>query len=278
MKKILLTLCVVVFLLPACQPAATPPPTAIPATRSPSPQDVVYLWQDALNKGDIDLALSYLAQDAVVTISPAGPEGDAVFTGHAEIRGWYETLTAGKGVTTLSDCKADGETITCLDTYTDEGLKSLGVDFIEGDWVATVRDGKIQAYKFTMTPESLAKLPPPPQPTATLSPETPITSIEDVVGTWRIWVGGDQNELRFLPDGRFFVNENSSRGNFAVEGSQIHYLTESYCPSAQEARYEVFVTKQDNKPVKLRFVLVGEDGCPERKEALAGKTLVLVKP
>ena len=277
MKKLALLLLAVIQLT-ACQPAVTAQPTDIPSTKAPSPQDVVNLWQDALNKGDIDAALSYLAQDAVVTISPAGPEGDAVFTGHAEIRGWYQSLTAAKGVTTLSDCKVQGETITCLDTYTDEGLKSMEVDFIEGDWVATVRDRKIQAYKFTMTPESLAKLPPPPQPTATPSPETPITSIEDVVGTWSIWIGGDPNELRFLPDGRFIVSENSSRGTIVVEGSQIHFLTESYCPSAQEARYEVFVTKQDNKPVKLRFELVGDDGCPERKEALAGKTLILLKP
>ena len=63
-----------------------------------------------------------------------------------------------------------------------------------------------------------------------------------------------------------------------MEESQVHFLTESYCPSAQEARYEVYMTKQDDKPVKLRFVLVGEDGCAERKEALAGKTLLPAKP
>jgi ketosteroid isomerase-like protein len=60
----------------------------------PASQSLANSWQEALNKGDIDAALSYLAEDAVVTIKPAGPEGDAVFTGHAEIRGWYETLTA----------------------------------------------------------------------------------------------------------------------------------------------------------------------------------------
>jgi len=277
MKKLALLLFAVI-LLTACQPVVTAQPTDVPPASAPSLQELANSWQDALNKGDIDAALSYLAQDAVVTISPAGPEGDAVFTGPAEIRGWYESLIAAKGVTVLSDCNVEGETVTCLDTYTDEGLKSAGMDFIEGEWVATVRNGEIQSYKFTMSPESLAKIPPPPQPTATLSPETPIATIEDVVGTWRILIGGDPNELRFLPDGRFVVNENSSRGTVVVEGSQIHFLTESYCPSAQEARYEVFVTKQDNKPVKLRFELVGDDGCLERKEALAGKTLIPVKP
>jgi len=131
----------------------------------PKPLDVVNAWQAALNKGDIDAALSHLADDATVTIAPPGPDGDGVYTGHAEIRGWYETIVSGKGKGTLTNCKADGETITCTSTYADEGLKAMGVDFIEGSWVAVIRDGRIQSYTFTITPESLAKFP-PPQPSA----------------------------------------------------------------------------------------------------------------
>ena len=128
----------------------------------------------------------------------------------------------------------------------------------------------------TPLPTAVPALTPTLMPT--LAPEKPVSSIEDIVGIWRIWIAGDPNELRFLPDGRFIVNENSSIGTVAVEGSQLHFLTESYCPSAQEAYYMVYVTKKDNMPIKLRFVLVGEDGCPERKDALAGKTLLPVKP
>ncbi len=135
--------------------------TALLTACGPAPQEVINSWQEAMNAGDMDKALSYLAEDAVVTIVPA-MEGDGVYNGHAEIRGWYEPLLASKGVTTLSNCKGDGETVTCLDTYADEGLKSMGVDFIEGEFIAVVSDGKIQSYALTITPESLAKFPPPP--------------------------------------------------------------------------------------------------------------------
>jgi len=254
----------------------------------PTPQSVANSWQEALNKGDIDAALSYLAEDAVVKISPAGPEGDAILTGHAEIRGWYETLTAGKGVTTLSNCKVNGETITCLDTYIDEGLKSMGVDFIEGEWVATINDGKIQSYTFTASPASLAKFPPPPEPTTapatvaalpsitpTLSSESPVGSIEDVIGIWRIRWQGDPYRMEFKADGFFWVGWEGNRtglaqGKYAVEGNQLHFLTQD---GSVNAVYEVYVTKQDGKPVLLRFVLVGEDVDANRKESLDGKTL-----
>ncbi len=113
----------------------------LPACAS-DPQNVINAWQEAMNKGDIDLALSYLAQDATVTIVPAF-DGDGIYNGRSEIRSWYEMLAGGKGLTTLSDCKKNGDTITCLDTYADEGLKSIGVDFLESDFVVVVRDSKI---------------------------------------------------------------------------------------------------------------------------------------
>lgn len=260
----------------------------------PKPLDVVNSWVAALNKGDIDTALSYLADDATVTISPAGPEGDATFTGHAEIRGWYETLTAGKGVTTLSNCKMDGETMTCKDVYFDEGLKSMGVDFLEGEWVAIIQDGKIQSYTFTTSPASLAKLAPPPtEPPApiavpteppvaapTLSPEAPIGSAEDVIGIWRVRWDGEAYRMEFKADGFFWVGWEGNRtglasGKYAVVGTQLHFLTKD---GSVDAIYEVYVTKQDGKPATLRFVIVGEDPDANRKSTLDGKTLKPAAP
>lgn len=210
MKKQTLLL-LVAILLTACQPAATPQPILVLPTEPPlSLQDIATSWQEVLNQGDIDAALSYLAENAVVTIKPAGPQGDAVFTGHTEIRGWYETLTAGKGVTTLSDCKVNDETITCLDTYADEGLKSMGVDFIDGDWVAVIKDGKIQSYTFTTSPASLAKLA-PPEPTPA---PTQVLVITQLVGIYKTSVGPNaydieagQYLLELREDLRWFVRD-----------------------------------------------------------------------
>jgi hypothetical protein len=43
------------------------------------------------------------------------------------------------------------------------GAVLMGVDFIQGEWVAAVRDGKIQSYTYTVSAESLAKLSPAPE-------------------------------------------------------------------------------------------------------------------
>ena len=74
MKKLTLLL-FVVMLLTAC---------------GPKPLDVANSWVAALNGGDIDMALSYLTENATVTIVPPA-DGDGIYTGQAEIRGWYET-------------------------------------------------------------------------------------------------------------------------------------------------------------------------------------------
>lgn len=125
------------------------------------PLSVVNAWHDAINEYDIDTALSYLADGAVVTIVPP-LEGSGIFSGK-EVRGLYEGFVAANFACTLSDCQVDGETVTCINTYTDDGLQAMGVDFMEGEWVATVRDGKIQSYTYTISADSLAKFPPPPE-------------------------------------------------------------------------------------------------------------------
>jgi len=268
---------------PATQVLEEPPPTvAIPA-----PEEIANSWNNALAKGDIDEALSYLAEDAVVSIVPPGQDGDGVYNGHAEIRGWYEIIVAAHGLGTLTDCQSSGDTLTCLNTYADDGLKALGVDFIEGEWVAVFRDGEIQSYIFTMTPKSLAKFPPPPE--ALVSSPTPLAEVAidqlgDVLGTWAFSFEGDNYLIQYLEDGFYNLGWEGNltgvdRGKYSVEGNQLHYLTSSRsCPDAQEATYEVYVTFQDGEPAKLRFVLVGEDNCSDRKAASAGKSMLRYNP
>jgi hypothetical protein len=139
---------------------------ALPSTlcaQETDPMSVVKAWHDALNGYDIDAALSYLADEAVITIVPPLDGGSGVYSGKEEIRSLYEGFLAANFSCALSNCQVEGETVTCIDTYTDDGLKSMGVDFIEGEWVATVREGKIQSYTYTISEESLAKFPPAPE-------------------------------------------------------------------------------------------------------------------
>jgi hypothetical protein len=126
--------------------------------QEPDPTPIINAWVEALNAGEIDAALSYLADDAVVQIVPPAPGTSGVFTGKGEIRGWYETVVGQHGVTTLSDCQVDGETVTCVNTYAEDSFRSLSIDSVVGEWVAVVREGKLQSYTFSMSDESLAAL------------------------------------------------------------------------------------------------------------------------
>lgn len=247
---------------------------------APKPLDVANEWQAALNKGDIDAALSFLADDATVSIVPPGPDGDGIYNGHAEIRGWYETIVAAKGLGSLRDCKADGETLTCLSTYTDEGLKSMGVDSIEGSWVAKIRDGRIQSYTFTISPESLAKFPPPPaaEPTEPPVEEVRITSAEAMVGIWK-GKSGDYVVLHYFnADGTMKVHVSGvgviASGPYVFENDLLKFQDSTGDCEGIVATYEVYGTYENGKLVKLRFVLVGDDACSDRRKTLDGKTLV----
>ena len=129
---------------------------------SPDPLSLVNAWAQALNDGDVDKALSYLTEDAVVTIVPAPPGGNGIFTGQEQIQAWYQAIARAHGIGKMANCKVAGDQVTCLDTYTDDDFTAMGVDFIQGEWVATLENGKFKGYTMTMTPESLAKLAPPP--------------------------------------------------------------------------------------------------------------------
>lgn len=122
------------------------------------PIAMIAAWVEALNAGNIDDALSYVADDAVVTIVPPSPGTSGVYLGQAEIRAWYEAIRGQHGVTALSDCRVAGETVTCVDTYAEDSLRSIGLDSVAAEWVAIVREGKLQSYTFAMTDESLRAL------------------------------------------------------------------------------------------------------------------------
>lgn len=237
----------------------------------PQPQDIVDAWQQDLNKGDIESALSHLADDVVVSVSPPGSGEDGVYKGKEEVRGWYETIVAGKGTGTMSDCQANGDTFTCVSSYEDEGLKSIGVDFIEGSWVAVVHDGKIQSYTFTISPESLAKFPPPPEPT----PAVPATSeviaskIEDIAGIWDSRVLYERGYHHFKPDGTLVIAYTfeeletnpvfSEPSKYWFEGTTFH--VDDFCG---HGTYEITMTIENDQPIKLHFKKL-EDPCEQRK-------------
>jgi ketosteroid isomerase-like protein len=143
-------LLMMVLSMTCCQPSAGETATA---------ETVVKGFIEAQNAGDVDGALAYLADDAVIQfIPPPEPAGDGVFMGKEEIRGWYEFLAGGGGANELSNVRVNGDRVTALLRFRDKGLEQIGVDFLDYDWAVTVKDGKIQGYTLTATEESLEKL------------------------------------------------------------------------------------------------------------------------
>lgn len=253
------------------------------ASCSPSPQSIVNAWQDSLNKGDIDSTLALLADDAIVTIIPAGPDGDGIYNGQSEIRGWYETIVSGKGTGALSNCKTEGKTVACKSTYSDEGLKAMGVDFIEGDWVATLQNGKIQSYTFTITPDSLAKFPPPPEavtePTTVSTTEERIISAEKLTGNWK-GKRGDYIVLhKFGANGSLVVSVSGigviGSGPYVFEGNLLKFEDSTGDCAGLIGRYEVYGLYEGEKLTQLRFVVNGQDPCSDRRKTLDGNSLTL---
>ena len=143
----------------------------------------------------------------------------------------------------------------------------------------------------TPLPPTLTVIPPTPTPlppTPALSPEALAGSITDLVGTWKgKWSDTTSIYQEFTGDGTyrvFFPNgDEISSGRFSFEGGQIRYVSvkgaaADRCVQNPSAIYEVYVTKRGDQSVKLRFVLVGEDNCVDRKEFLDGNTHSRVEP
>lgn len=143
----------------------------------------------------------------------------------------------------------------------------------------------------TSLPPTPTPLPPtptslPPTETSALSPEVLAGSIADLVGTWKGRWSDKTSVYLEIKDGTIFRTlfpngDEIARGYYTFEDGLFTFRTDSgpnsgYCDP--HADYEVYVTKQADQPVALRFVLVGEDDCVDRKDYLDGKTLQLLEP
>ncbi len=115
--------------------------------------------------------------------------------------------------------------------------------------------------------------------------EAPISSIDDVVGVWSIQITGWNWLMQLKADGTMLVGPRGctgedciDQGTFTIEGKQLVFQSSTYRPSCGKGRFDGFVSKQDGKPARLRFVTVGEDCYAERQESLKGKTLYPAVP
>jgi ketosteroid isomerase-like protein len=109
---------------------------------------------DAVTAGDIDGALDYLADDAVLVILPA-PVGqdDAAFVGKDEIRSWFEGLHADNGRAEYSDIRIDGDRCTWTAKWWSDMFESMGVAPAEFEGVAVIQDDTVKSMTWSWTKE-----------------------------------------------------------------------------------------------------------------------------
>lgn len=163
-------------------PATQVVPTRVPATpdrRSATVLDMA----ERFNAGDLDGALTYWAEDARVYFYGLPPSGTEIYTGKQQIRPVFEENVAGHFKWEIEILAVSGDVVTARAKTWHDFTRQLGVAPVEAAEVYVIRDGKIAAYTWTITEESLARLKPalakamPPSPTSAPVLETPVTEM-----------------------------------------------------------------------------------------------------
>lgn len=121
-----------------------------------TPEEVVMAMIEAESAGDVETQIALFADDAVYAVLPSPPDMPEPIVGTDAIRARRAGLAAVNGESTTEITKVDGNIVTTLSRYTDDGIKNMGLDYIEGVEEYVIEDGKITSYTWTMTDESMA--------------------------------------------------------------------------------------------------------------------------
>jgi len=123
-----------------------------------NPAEVVAAVYAAVGAGDIESAVSMLADDAVLVLIPP-PQGlDGTFIGKKEIGDWYQGLAAGNGRSEFSDISVAGNTASMKLAFYHDSFEGLGIAPAEFDGVAVVQDGLVKSLSWVFTPAFAAKM------------------------------------------------------------------------------------------------------------------------
>ena len=123
-----------------------------------SPEDVVLALQEATQTGDIEAQMALFADDAVYNLIPPAPGMSGPLVGKDAVRARREELPDLNAESSIEIRQVDGDTVTGLSRYSDDDLRGMDIDFIEGVEEYVIQDGKISAYTWTITDESMAEL------------------------------------------------------------------------------------------------------------------------
>jgi hypothetical protein len=167
--------------------ATQPPPTEAPVVQATPtatlPAATVMGMTERLNAGDLEGAMAYWADDAVVYFFGLPPTGTEIYKGKEQFRPVFEENVASHLQWEVDIRSITGDEVNARAKTWHDFTRQLGVAPLEATEVYVIHDGKIVTYVWTLTEDSLARLKPalaevmPPESPAAPAPETPVSEL-----------------------------------------------------------------------------------------------------
>lgn len=312
MKKQILFSVIFVLVISACQSSPTvaptpqllqeqatiaPTPTTPPPTPTPLPKlDELVMaamggWNsDEISLDQVDLTLSYFVDDAVFTMVGFPPQIPSEFKGKEAIRAAYESWIPIHPKLEVIIETVEGNKVFATTSYWSDPTRAMKIAPLVGKDVYIFEDGKIISETWTLIEESQTQFASAMATAAapTPSPEILAVSLDELVGIWKgYWSDTTYIYFEIKKVGRFrtfFPNgEDISTGFVKFEDNKLIFTSAignhaDICTENPKAEYMVYVTKQGEQVITLRFELVGEEYCVNREEFLNSNTLTPVEP
>jgi len=171
---------------PTAQPTQ-PPPTETPVMQATPtanlPSATVMSMTERMNAGDLEGAMAYWDDDAVVYFLGLPPTGTEIYKGKEQFRPVFEENVSSHLQWEVDIRSIVGDEVNARAKNWHDFTRQLGVAPLEATEVYVIHDGKIVSYAWTLTEESLARLKPalaevmPPEPPAAPSSENPVSEL-----------------------------------------------------------------------------------------------------
>ena len=140
-----LSVTTILLFLAGCQPAPKPDKTVLDSVAK-------------FRAGDLQGALAYFADNAIVRLEGLPSGQPDTYTGKEAIRVWWDELDSQNFDIEVTVFKVDGDTVTTKTLTWNDEMRSLGVAPLEATEVYVVKDGQIVSETWTLSEASLAKL------------------------------------------------------------------------------------------------------------------------
>jgi len=148
MKKVLVSLLVMVLLLAGCTRVADTP-------TSTEPEAIAEAFLQASSNNDIETGLSLLSEDIIFRQEPLGIRIEGKATLEPLLR---ENMAWHHEHTLTSPFSVDGERVMCSARVSGDDFRIIGIDHIDVTYEVLVRDGKIYSILSVVSSEDWAKV------------------------------------------------------------------------------------------------------------------------